>query len=118
MARVPSLFEQHECVTIRYFDINHRDPVAVRLRTDHDTAGSFLYLRHAADMVVVVMRGEYMRQVPAKHVECFQDGRRVRRIDDGCIAGRAFAQQINVVVGPCRNLVDLEHRHLSGPFRG
>ena len=104
---------EHERVAIGDLDIDHRNAIAVRLGADHGAAGLVLDFRHAADMVVVMMGGENMGQVPAEHVERFEHRFRVRRIHDRRIARRTLAQQVHVIIGPGGNLVNFKGRHLQ-----
>ena len=110
--------EQLEGIAVGDLDIDHRNAVAVRLWTDNDTAGLFLDLGYAADMIVVMMGGQYMSQIPAEHVECLKHGRGIRGVHHGRVAGRAFAQQINIVVRTGGYLMNFERRHRSAPPGG
>ena len=79
--------EQLVGIAVGDLDIDHRDAVAVRLRTDNDAAGLFFNLGYAADMIIVMMGGQYMSQFPAEHVECLKHGRGIRGVYHGRVAG-------------------------------
>ena len=68
--------------------------------------------RVAADMVAVMVRGEYCRQREGFARELGKDGRRVTRIHDH--GGRSLVHQPDVVVRECGDRDNCDHGRIFG----
>ena len=67
-------------------------------------------------MVVVVMGIEDKVEFPASGIECSMDGFDFRGIDRRCEAAIGIVDQVAVVIGKARKLVDFKAAHRLIPF--
>src|SRR5215207_10354613 len=101
-----------ECVAARHSRINARDLFGLVLGPDDLAAKEFLEPQVSGDMILMVMRGEYMGQLPAKFPEFRLHRRGVRGVNRGGGPGFGIVNYDAVVVGAAHELAHIEMGHI------